>query len=98
MKMYTLIDCSTNLIYGPYETFNMARSHAEDFSRWEILNEEGNLVDWSIKAINRWKPDLTKYQEHLAALAKCDPNATVQISSTLTFTPNGHMITEKEDV
>jgi hypothetical protein len=96
--MYTLIDCSTNLIYGPYETFNMAHSHAEEFSHWEILNEEGNLVDWSIKAINRCKPDLTKYQEHLAALAKFDPNATVQISSMLTFTPNGHMIAEKEDV
>jgi hypothetical protein len=46
---YTLIDCSTDLIYGSYETFNQAREHAEDFERWEIINAEGNLVDWSPK-------------------------------------------------
>jgi hypothetical protein len=45
---YTLIDCSTSLIYGPYETFNQARGHAEDFATWEILNGGGNLVDWSL--------------------------------------------------
>ena len=44
---YTLIDCSTSLIYGSYETFNQAREHAEDFERWEIINYEGSLVDWS---------------------------------------------------
>jgi len=43
----TLIDCSTGLIYGPYETFNQAREHGEDFERWEIINAEGDLVDWS---------------------------------------------------
>jgi hypothetical protein len=46
---YTLIDCSTSLIYGPYETFNQAREHAEEFEPWEIINREGNLVDWSPK-------------------------------------------------
>jgi hypothetical protein len=46
---YTLIDCSTGLIYGPYETFNQAREHAEDFEQWEILNRDGKLVDWSAK-------------------------------------------------
>jgi hypothetical protein len=46
---YTLIDCVTDLIYGPYETFNQARGHAEDFERWEIINQEGNLVDWGPK-------------------------------------------------
>jgi hypothetical protein len=44
---YTLIDCATSLIYGPYETFRQAREHAEDFERWEIINRVGNLVDWS---------------------------------------------------
>jgi hypothetical protein len=44
---YTLIDCSTRLIYGPYENFVQARGRAEDFERWEIINCEGNLVDWS---------------------------------------------------
>jgi hypothetical protein len=44
---YTLIDCSTGLIYGPYETFNEARERAEAFERWEIINRVGNLIDWS---------------------------------------------------
>jgi hypothetical protein len=46
---YTLIDCSTDLIYGPYETFNQARECAEDFEQWEIVNRDGGLVDWSPK-------------------------------------------------
>ena len=50
MKLeYTLIDCSTGLIYGPYDTFNQARELAGDFEVWEILNRDGNLVDWSPK-------------------------------------------------
>ena len=44
---YTLIDCATGLIYGPYETFRQAREPAEDFERWEIIIRVGNLVDWS---------------------------------------------------
>jgi hypothetical protein len=44
---YTLIDCATGLIYGPYETFLHARERAEGFERWEIINRVGNLVDWS---------------------------------------------------
>ena len=44
---YTLIDCAAGLIYGPYETFFQARERAEGFERWEIINREGNLVDWS---------------------------------------------------
>ena len=44
---YTLIDCSTGLIYGPYQTFNRARGHAEDFAIWEILNRDGDFIDWS---------------------------------------------------
>jgi hypothetical protein len=44
--MYTLIDCSTDLIYGPYETFKEALDHTEQFDRWEIVTEDGDLVDW----------------------------------------------------
>jgi hypothetical protein len=44
---YTLVDCSTGLIYGPFETFNQARERAENFERWEIINREGNLINWS---------------------------------------------------
>jgi hypothetical protein len=44
---YTLIDCATGLIYGPYETFLQARECAESFERWEIINRAGNLIDWS---------------------------------------------------
>jgi hypothetical protein len=44
---YILIACATDLIYGPYETFDQARRHACNFATWEILNGGGNLVDWS---------------------------------------------------
>ena len=44
---YTLIDCATGLIYGPYETCLQARERAEGFERWEIINRVGNLIDWS---------------------------------------------------
>ena len=44
---YTLIDCATGLIYGPYETCLQALDRAEGFERWEIINRLGNLVDWS---------------------------------------------------
>jgi hypothetical protein len=44
---YTLIDCATGLIYGPYEAFFQARERAEGFEQWEIINRAGNLIDWS---------------------------------------------------
>lgn len=44
---YTLIDCATGLIYGPYETFLHAREWAESFDQWEIIDRGGNLIDWS---------------------------------------------------
>jgi hypothetical protein len=44
---YTLIDCATGLIYGPYETCLQARNRAEGFERWEIINHVGDLVDWN---------------------------------------------------
>jgi hypothetical protein len=44
---YTLIDCATGLIYGPYETILQAHECAEGFERWEIINRSGNLIDWN---------------------------------------------------
>jgi len=43
---FTLIDCATGLIYGPFETFHEARDRAEAFATWEILNGDGDPVDW----------------------------------------------------
>ena len=45
---YTLID-HTGLIHGPYACFQLARDHAEDSPAWEILNNDGNVVDWSVR-------------------------------------------------
>jgi hypothetical protein len=43
---YTLVNCVTDLIYGPYETFDQARGRADDFAVWEILTSDWSLVDW----------------------------------------------------
>lgn len=43
---YLLIDLATDLVWGPYPTLSEARSRAEDFENWEILNNE-NVVDWT---------------------------------------------------
>jgi hypothetical protein len=45
---YTVIECATGLINGPYETCLEARSRAEGFERWEIINRADNLIDWSL--------------------------------------------------
>ena len=49
MREYTLVDCETGLIYGPYETCAMARDHAEReaIATWEIIAGDEKLVDWS---------------------------------------------------
>jgi len=47
---FTLIDCATGLIYGPFETFHQARDRAEEFATWEILNHAGDLIDWKTAA------------------------------------------------
>ena len=44
---FTLIDCATDLIYGPYGTILETRERAEGFERWEIINRAGDLIDWS---------------------------------------------------
>jgi hypothetical protein len=48
MRQYTLVDCETGLIYGPYETCAMARDHAEleAIATWEIITDDEMLVDW----------------------------------------------------
>jgi hypothetical protein len=48
MSEYTLVDCMTDLVYGPYESCGIARMHAYDLDlkRWEILNQDGDVVDW----------------------------------------------------
>ena len=49
--MYELIDCKTDLIYGPFETLAEAQLYAYeyDFNRWEIIITEDRVVDWGGK-------------------------------------------------
>jgi hypothetical protein len=49
MREFTLVDCETGLIYGPYLTCRMARAHAEAeaIATWEIYIGGDALVDWS---------------------------------------------------
>ena len=49
MREFTLVDCETGLIYGPYRTCPMARAHAEAeaIATWEIFTDGDALVDWS---------------------------------------------------
>ena len=49
MREFTLVDCETGLIYGPYRTCPMARAHAEveAIATWEIYTDGDALVDWS---------------------------------------------------
>ena len=46
---YTLIDCATDLSYGPFELLDRARHCAEigNIAKWEIINRAGKLVAWS---------------------------------------------------
>ena len=48
MAKYTLIDCATDLSYGPFE-LDRAYHHAEigNIAKWEIINRAGKLVAWS---------------------------------------------------
>jgi hypothetical protein len=50
MSEYTLIDCETDLIYGPYDSVAQAidAAYNNDLKKWEILDEEKKLiVDWA---------------------------------------------------
>jgi len=49
MNEYTLVDWKTGLIHGPYETCAMARTNADAkaIATWEIITENGRLIDWS---------------------------------------------------
>ena len=45
---YSLIDLGTNLVFGPYPSFNAARHRANKFNRWEIVRDDNETVlDWS---------------------------------------------------
>ena len=46
---YILIDCATDLSYGPFELLDRARHCAEigNIKKWEIINRAGKLVAWS---------------------------------------------------
>jgi hypothetical protein len=44
---YCLIDCTTALVYGPYETLYEACAHADALPAWEIIDGNGDLIDWS---------------------------------------------------
>lgn len=44
---YCLIDCTNALVYGPYETLNEASAHADALPAWEIIDGNGDLIDWS---------------------------------------------------
>jgi hypothetical protein len=43
---YCLIDSTNALVYGPYETVNEARAHADALPAWEIIDANGDLMDW----------------------------------------------------
>jgi hypothetical protein len=48
MSEYILIDCMSELVYGPYESCGIARMHAYDLNlkKWEILNQNGDVLEW----------------------------------------------------
>jgi hypothetical protein len=49
MSEYTLVDCDTGLIYGPYESCEIAQAHAEAeaLTTWEIVRDDVMLIHWS---------------------------------------------------
>jgi hypothetical protein len=48
MREFTLVDCETGLIYGPYQSCAMARADAEAkaIAAWEIFTDDDKLLDW----------------------------------------------------
>lgn len=44
---YFVVDTTTDLIHGPYANFNHARTRADDFPAWEIVDADGGIFDWS---------------------------------------------------
>jgi hypothetical protein len=51
MEEYTLVDCDTGLIYGPYECCAEAEAYAENYglAAWEVLDGENKIVAWGRK-------------------------------------------------
>lgn len=48
---YCLIDCTNALAFGPYETFNKARERADALPAWEIIDGNGDIIDWSSELV-----------------------------------------------
>ena len=44
---YCLIHCTNALVYGPYETLNEASANADTLPAWEIIDGNGDLINWS---------------------------------------------------
>jgi hypothetical protein len=44
---YCVIDCTNALVYGPLQTLNEACAQADALPVWEIINGDGDLIDWS---------------------------------------------------
>jgi hypothetical protein len=44
---YCVIDRANALVHGPYETLDEACARADALTAWEIINGNGDLIDWS---------------------------------------------------
>jgi hypothetical protein len=44
---YCVIDYTNVQAYGPYETLTEAHECADTLSVWEIIDHNGQLIDWS---------------------------------------------------
>jgi len=45
---YCVIDRANALVHGPYETLDEACARADALTAWEIINGNGDLIDWSL--------------------------------------------------
>lgn len=46
---YTVVDATTDGVYGPFPTLREAQACADAFPRYEIVNEDRALVAWNTK-------------------------------------------------
>lgn len=44
---YTVLDADSGGLYGPFDRLTEAQACAQAFPRYEIVNDEGNVVDWT---------------------------------------------------
>jgi hypothetical protein len=50
---YCVIDCTNALVYGPHQTLSEACAQADALTVWEIINGNGDLIDWSRESAQR---------------------------------------------